>query len=341
MRRMRVKKKYKIKFRYKFIVYILIMYLSYAYFFSLLVKTKVTINNANYLRIILKDANHSIMTEFNEKKLLSKGIIFLTGINVNEPETITKQTFKIGTKKEALNGIIGVSTEDNDNYEVKKSDYVTDPHPKQVVNPVVYIYNTHQLEEYSLPASEAYNITPNVMLASYLLKEKLNDWGISSVVEEANIKNYLSRNKLSYGKSYQASRYFLNIAKNKHKELDYFIDIHRDAISKERATIRINNINYAKILFVVGLKNKNYEANLNTVIKLNKQINLKYPGLSRGIIKKIGPKVNGLYNQDVSANAILIEVGSNTSLIEEVSNTINVISEILAVNIKEVSNEKK
>lgn len=338
---MRVRKKYQIKFRYKFIVYILIMYMSYAYFFSLLVKTKVTVNNANYLRIILKDANHSIMTEFNERKLLSKGVVFLTGINVNQPETITKQTFKIGTKKEALNGIIGVSTEDNDNYNVEKSDYVTDPNPNKISNPVVYIYNTHQLEEYALSSSEVYNITPNVMLASYLLKENLNHWGISSVVEEANIKNYLSKNKLSYAKSYKASRYFLEIAQKKYPELGYYIDIHRDAISKANATIKINNLNYAKILFVVGLKNQNYKANLNTAIQLNKQINLKYPGLSRGIIKKTGPKVNGLYNQDVSQNTILIEVGSNTSLIEEVSSTINAVSEILAINIKEVSNEKK
>lgn len=317
------------------------MYLSYAYFFSLLIKTKVTVNNINYLRVILKDANHSIMTEFNEKKLLSRGIVFLTGINVNAPDTITKQTFKIGNKKETFDGIIGVSTVDNDTKDIKTSSYLTDPYPNKIINPIVYIYNTHQTEEYSLPASEVYSITPNVMLASYLLKENLTRWGVSSVVEDANIKNYLSKNKLSYDKSYKASRYFLDAANKKYPNLKYYIDIHRDAISKKNATIKIGNKYYARTLFVVGLKNKNYQANLSNVIELNKQINLKYPHLSRGIIKKIGPAVNGLYNQDVSANTILIEIGSNYSLIEEVSNTIDALGEILAVMVKEGYNEKK
>ena len=54
-----------------------------------------------------------------------------------------------------------------------------------------------------------------------------------------------------------------------------------------------------------------------------------YPGLSRGIYKKEGPNVNGIYNQDISPNSMLIEVGGVDNNIEEVMNTLNAITDVL------------
>ena len=70
--------------------------------------------------------------------------------------------------------------------------------------------------------------------------------------------------------------------------------------------------------------------------KINDKLNLAYPGLSRGVIKKEGPNVNGVYNQDISPNSILIEVGGYENKIDEVYNTINVLGEIIG----EIINEK-
>ena len=60
-----------------------------------------------------------------------------------------------------------------------------------------------------------------------------------------------------------------------------------------------------------------------------------FNGISKGIIKKSGPNVNGIYNQDISSNALLIEVGGYQNKIDEVYNTIDV----LANTLKEVINE--
>ena len=95
------------------------------------------------------------------------------------------------------------------------------------------------------------------------------------------------------------------------------------------STTEINGKSYAKTLFIVGLENPSYEENLNITEKLDNMINEKYPTLSRGIYKKKGPGVNGVYNQDFSPNTILIEVGGQDNTIDEVNNTINAISEIL------------
>ena len=61
-----------------------------------------------------------------------------------------------------------------------KTKYIKDPNPTEVKEPRVYIYNTHQLENYSATNFEDYNITPNVLMASYMLKEKLNKNNIPS-----------------------------------------------------------------------------------------------------------------------------------------------------------------
>ena len=41
--------------------------------------------------------------------------------------------------------------------------------------------------------------------------------------------------------------------------LNYFIDIHRDSLTKDKTTVVIDDKEYAKVLFIVGLENKNYK----------------------------------------------------------------------------------
>lgn len=216
------------------------------------------------------------------------------------------------------------------------SKHINNEKNSDIKKPRVYIYNSHQLENYSNSNFEVYNITPNVMVASYLLKEKLDEKNIEALVEEADFNNYLKQNNWDYNYSYKASRYYIEEAIKKYSSLEYFIDLHRDAIKHANSTVVIGDKSYAKVLFVVGLENPNYKENLNLVNTINNNINTTYPGLSRGIVKKSGPNVNGVYNQDVSPNAILIEIGGYENKIEEVYNTVLILSEILG----EIINEK-
>ena len=72
-----------------------------------------------------------------------------------------------------------------------------------------------------------------------------------------------------------------------------------------------------------------YQKNLDLANNINNLFNKYYPGLSRGVYKKEGANVNGIYNQDISSNAMLIELGGVDNNIEEVINSINAISDIL------------
>ena len=93
------------------------------------------------------------------------------------------------------------------------------------------------------------------------------------------------------------------------------------------------------MLLVVGLDHDNYEPNLELAEKLKKKINSYNENLFRGIMKKSGKGVNGIYNQDFHSNTILIEVGGKYNNIREVNNTLKVLANILVEYIKEDMND--
>lgn len=202
-------------------------------------------------------------------------------------------------------------------------------------NPLIYIYNTHESEEYKINYKLDYSIIPNVKLTSYILQEKLENLGINSIVETSSVKEVLNNNNWSYRYSYKASRVLLESAYQNNPSLKYFIDIHRDSSGYEKTLLEYDNKKYAKIMFVVGLEHQNYQENLNIANKLNDILSNEIPGISRGISKKEGLGVNGIYNQDFNSNTILIEVGGIDNTIDEVANTINIFGEVLYSYIKD------
>ena len=192
------------------------------------------------------------------------------------------------------------------------------PSIKGANNPKIYIYNTHQSETYDTKLFNAYNISYTVETASYLLKDNLSKYGIDSLVEDESISSYLNINNLSYKDSYKASRNFIIEKLNNYPSIEYIIDIHRDSLPKEKTTVSYDNKDYAKVLFVVGGNNPNYLKNYELANKINSKLTKE---ITSGIIIKKGNKVNGVYNQDISNNAILIEIGGIDNTIIEVNNT--------------------
>lgn len=181
-------------------------------------------------------------------------------------------------------------------------------------NPIIYLYNTHDTEKY--------HDNKGVTLATSYLKNNLNKLGIATIQEEKK-PSELQVTGLSY---YDISKTFIKDIMDK-ENIAYFIDIHRDSVKD--TTIKINNKTYAKILFVLGLENKNYLKNKSILLKMNEYLNNNYPGISRGIYEKKGSGVDGVYNQDLGENVLLIEIGGVENNIEEVSNSTEIIALML------------
>lgn len=336
-KKMHLKKKKKKIFRLKHLITLILIYISFSYTFYNMIKDNNKISNEEFINILVSTGNANILSKYKTTNIINSTMKYILNINIKKPTTILNTSIlKYGRIKKTIETI---SIEYNDDYsnmdDLKKiSDYINDPNPKEIENPIVYIYNSHQLENYSNESLDIYGITPNVLMASYLLKEKLNNLNIETIVESTNMSEILEKNNWNYSYSYKASRQLLTDKISKYKSLKYFIDIHRDSISKDYTTVTINNKKYAKILFVIGLDHKNWESNYNMATKINNIIDKNYSGLSKGIMKKTGMNVNGIYNQDISPNCILIEVGGVENNIEEVYNTTEILSQSIKDYIK-------
>lgn len=309
----------------KFLVFILVIYVVCRITFGSLLTVKIMSSNEEFLKYLISDTNHHLIYKSDSKSLINKAVKFFSDISINEPISIISSSLNLKTNSVKDSDD---TYEDLDNLS-KLTSHIEDPNPTYVQKPKVYIYNSHQLENYSNKDLEVYNVTPNVMMASYLLKEKLNKLNIPTIVEDSDITEFMKINNWNHADSYKASRFYILEALNNNPNLELIIDLHRDALNHDASTVKINGKTYAKVLFVVGLEHDNYQKNLDLANKINKLINLKYEGLSRGVIKKEGINVDGIYNQDISPNMILLEVGGNESNIEEVMNTIDVISLII------------
>ena len=334
MKKMNLKKKKKKK-KLKYLFFISIIYLSFAYSFYYMIKDNKTLSNEEFINILVTSGNANILSKYKTTNIVNGTMKLILNIDFTNPTSILNNSIlknEKEEKKKTSERTIAINY--NDDYsemnDLKKiSDYIKDPNPKEIKNPIIYLYNSHQLENYSNNNLEIYGITPNVQMLSYILREKLAEFEIEAIVEDANMSKILEENNWDYSYSYQASRKKLLDKIHKYPSLKLFIDIHRDSIPKSMSTITINNKNYAKVLFIIGQDHKNWESNYKLASSINNIITNNYSYLSRGIMKKTGKYVNGIYNQDVTPNCILIEVGGPENTIEEVYNTSSVIAETL------------
>lgn len=203
---------------------------------------------------------------------------------------------------------------------------------------MVYIYFSHTRESF-LPylkgvtdPDAAQHSEINVTKIGDHLKGRLESLGIGTVVDKTDIMTNLNEKGLKYGRSYDESRKVVQAAITNNRDLTYLIDIHRDSQRKEKTTKVINGKSYAKLAFIIGAENPNYERNYKLASEIHQMLEEKYPGLSRGIIQKQGAATNGKFNQDLSSNAMLIEFGGVDNTFEELNRSAdafaNVFSEI-------------
>lgn len=294
---MKFKSKRKIKLKFKYLIFIIIIILIYLLFSYISSNFKLVTINKNAISKIL--SNNSIHIIYNEDdNYLNK--ILQKFININDPVGILKNQTE---NKIILKDKLKLSS-----YKYK-----------------VYLYNTHDLEQYK---DFIQNIKINVGNASLLLSNNLKSIGIDAIVEKQKVSD-LTNNDLS--KSFDTSKILIeNIIQN--ENIDLFIDLHRDDEKKEVTTLELNGKKYAKVKFVVGRKNKNYMLNYNLTELINRKIKEKYPDLTRGIVLND----NYTYNQELSEKIIFINIGGYENDIVEVKNTIDLLGPI----IKEVLDEE-
>lgn len=211
-----------------------------------------------------------------------------------------------------------------------------DSEPVPTGENVVFIYQSHSWESF-IPLlngvnnpNEAVSVNPekNIIAVGKRLQEELIKRGIGTSQSTANVTEELKKKNWNYNHSYQLSRGLVQEALAMEDKINYLIDIHRDSQPKKITTTKINGESFARLFFVVGKDNKNYEKNLHFAKELHQKLEEKYPGISRGVFVKGKSEGNGVYNQDLTNQSMLLEFGGVENNMEELNRSIEAFAEV-------------
>lgn len=194
----------------------------------------------------------------------------------------------------------------------------------------VLLYHTHYWEAYK-PAnngsdSNAANPNVGVFRAGSDIAQVLLNNGIGSL--------HPDQRDWGYNAAYAGSRQLVQNNLKQNPSLTYLIDIHRDSLGGSVTTMNLNGNSFARISLIIGETNPGYTANLYFAKQLKSILDKQYPGLVRGIVGKTKFTGDGVYNQDLSKNAILIEIGGVDNTLAEVDRSSKAVGEALAEYIK-------
>lgn len=199
----------------------------------------------------------------------------------------------------------------------------------------VLIYHSHPREGYNpLLGTKSDNpssgkATGNVFQVGSYLSDSLQKLGVG--VEHAKDDYPTEVKDYNWNYSYKYSRQTVKAALAENDDLTYLIDIHRDSQRHNKTTTTIDGKGYAKVYFIIGHENPNWQQNEAFAAKIHKKLEAKYPGVSRGVWGKDGGGANnGEYNQTLSPNSILIEIGGIDNTGAELKRTSQVLADMIA-----------
>lgn len=199
----------------------------------------------------------------------------------------------------------------------------------------VAIYSTHSSESFlpDLIASgrpyepNAYSSDPalNVLrVGEELARELSSKYGLGTVQIRTlhDAEGYLG----AYARSATTVQKLLK----DYPDLRLIIDVHRDSAARRDTVLRIEGRDAARVMIIIGsgsrqLRQPNWQKNYALAKRLVAEIERLYPGLSRGISVKADR-----YNQHLSPNAILIEVGGAENSLDEELRTAGFLARAIA-----------
>jgi stage II sporulation protein P len=196
----------------------------------------------------------------------------------------------------------------------------------------VLIYHSHNRESW-LPelgegAKNAESDEINITLVGKRLAQRLEEAGVGAV--HADVDYVTAVEDYRWELSYKYSKETVIEAMAEHDGLTWLLDIHRDSQPRGYTTATIDGKDYAQVYFVIGKGNPDWRKNEAFAAEIHRLLEERYPGISRGIWGKDASSGNGEYNQSLSPNSVLIEVGGIENTLEECYRTADALAEVIA-----------
>jgi stage II sporulation protein P len=197
---------------------------------------------------------------------------------------------------------------------------------------IALIYHSHNRESWLPELGEGAKIAEsgeiNITLVGKRLAQRLEEAGIGAV--HADVDYATAIEDYRWELSYKYSKETVVEAMAEHDTLTYLFDIHRDSQPRGYTTATIDGKDYAQVYFIIGKGNPGWRENEAFAAKIHKLLEQRYPGISRGIWGKDASNGNGEYNQSLSPNSLLIEIGGIENTLEECYRTADALAEVIA-----------
>ncbi|WP_052344366.1 stage II sporulation protein P [Bacillus ndiopicus] len=199
---------------------------------------------------------------------------------------------------------------------------------------VLFVY-THSHEAYK-PAVEnktgmqaVYDEQTNIFTMQQAMLNHFQLNNLQGTVLDVDVMNVMKQQGADFPQAYRVVRPYIQeeLATNLY---DLVIDFHRDAVGRKATTLETPEMSFAKVAFVVGLDHPGYKGNLTYAEALHAAMDNIVPGISRGVMKKSGAGVDGVYNQDLFNKMLLVELGGIDNTEEEILRTVAVLAQAIA-----------
>jgi len=180
----------------------------------------------------------------------------------------------------------------------------------------IFLYNTHQSETYS-DGVTIYEVTVH-------FAKMLEDAGFDVIFESSNFLEEAMKEGIDYSQLYAISRKYINEAFVNYGGFDLVIDVHRDSCDRSVSLYQSEDMNYARLMFVVGMKSEN----ANEIMELSMTVTDKMQQRENGIMR--APfKRQSVYNQDMFNKMLLLEVGADQNTSTEALNSLRLLTKVL------------
>lgn len=207
------------------------------------------------------------------------------------------------------------------------------PPPLPMEGVQVLIYHTHTTEAYEKQAGDSYAESSqwrtedddyNIVKVGEDLAEELRSRGLNVVHDTTN------HEPPKLGTAYTRSVTTVENYLKEYPNLSVIIDLHRDAYvqgASDPQTVTVDGKQAARILAVIGTGEgttgngfsvkPNWKENYKLAQRVTDNLQAVNPDLARDIMVR-----TGRYNQHLSTNAILLEMGNNKNSLQEVLNSV-------------------
>lgn len=199
--------------------------------------------------------------------------------------------------------------------------------------PLIGIYHTHDWESYisEFPALKIHAAadlgkveSPDHSLRTVsdigkTVAVRLAELGVTTVFADYTHWDY------GYAYAYSGSRNTARKLLKEHPSVKVLLDLHRDSGYGMDLTTTVGGKKVAQVRCIIGSRNSNWEQNKAFCEKLTQRLEAKHPGMT--LLTRIQ---DDMYNQDLMAGAILLEIGGALNQFDEANRAGVYLAEALA-----------